>query len=63
MSDVRIPMGFKLGDAVVTWHGENKNVGIIIELLYYGDHGDVALVYWPSGVANVSCATLYPAFT
>ena len=55
-------MGFKLGDAVVTWHGENKNVGIILELLYYGDHGDVALVYWPSGVANVSCATLYPAF-
>ena len=60
MGDVRVPNCWQLGDAVVCRGG--GAVGIIIELIQYGDMGDMAVVYWPSGVDNVSCGSLFPAF-
>ena len=60
MGDVRVPNCWQLGDAGVARGG--GVVGIIIDLIHYGDMGDMAIVYWPSGVDNVSCSSLFPAF-
>ena len=62
MGDVTVPNCWQLGDAVVNGQTELRLVGIIIDLIYFGDHGDIAVVYWPAGVESVSCSSLYPAF-
>ena len=61
MGDVRVPNCWQLGDAVIC--SSNGTVGIIIDLIYYADTGDVAIVFWPSGVDNISCQSLFPAFS
>ena len=61
MSDIRVPAGFKEGDAVLLHN--SAEVGIIIKIVSISDIAEsVALVYWPKGVEYCNVATLYHAF-
>ena len=60
MGDVRVPNNWQLGDLVICF--QNKHIGIIVDLCFFGDNGDVATVYWQTGdVDTANCASLYPA--